>query len=63
MRSFSLNFEVSLMVRGAGFVDQVREIEADYRAKSHEITLASWLTRPAPLQVLDNVARLTAAVQ
>ncbi|OII27262.1 cardiolipin synthase [Frigoribacterium sp. MCBA15_019] len=63
MRSFSLNFEVSLMVRGAGFVDQVREIEADYREKSHEITLAGWLTRPAPLQVLDNVARLTAAVQ
>jgi cardiolipin synthase len=63
MRSFSLNFEVSLMVRGSRFVDQVRLIEDDYRSRSHEVTLAAWLSRPAGLQVLDNIARLTAAVQ
>jgi cardiolipin synthase len=63
MRSFSLNFEVSLMVRGSRFVDEVRRIEDDYRSRSHEVTLAAWLSRPAGLQVLDNVARLTAAVQ
>ena len=63
MRSFSLNFEVSLMVRGERFVEQLREIEDDYRSKSHEITLDAWLTRSPGLQILDNVARLTAAVQ
>jgi cardiolipin synthase len=63
MRSFSLNFEVSLMVHGKSFVDEVRLIEDDYRRKSREITLEGWLSRPAGLQVLDNVARLTASVQ
>ena len=63
MRSFSLNFEVSLMVHGKSFVDEVRLVEDDYRRKSREITLEGWLSRPAGLQVLDNVARLTASVQ
>ena len=63
MRSFSLNFEVSLMVRGDRFVEKLRVIEADYRSKSHEVTLDAWLTRSPAIQVLDNVARLTAAVQ
>jgi cardiolipin synthase len=63
MRSFSLNFEVSLMVRSARFVDELREIENSYREKSREITLEQWLARPAIAQALDTVARLTAAVQ
>jgi cardiolipin synthase len=63
MRSFSLNFEISVMVRGASFVDQMREIEASYRAMSRELLLDEWLDRPAPSKVLDNIARLTAAVQ
>lgn len=63
MRSFSLNFEVSLMVRGERFVSELRAIEDDYRAKSHEITVDAWLTRSPAIQIVDNVARLTAAVQ
>jgi len=63
MRSFSLNFEVSLMVRGEEFVDRLRAIEDDYRSLSREITLEMWLKRPAAIQVIDNVARLTASVQ
>ncbi|WP_445442874.1 cardiolipin synthase [Clavibacter sp. km1a] len=63
MRSFSLNFEVSLMVRSSRFVDQLRAIEDGYREASHEIHLDDWLGRPAAIQILDNVARLTAAVQ
>ena len=42
---------------------RLRAIEDDYRAESREITLERWLARPAGLQVLDNVARLTAPVQ
>jgi cardiolipin synthase len=63
MRSFSLNLEISVMVRGKSFVDALRTLEADYRSKSRELTLDEWLTRPFASRVLDNVARLTAAVQ
>jgi cardiolipin synthase len=63
MRSFSLNLEISVMVRGKSFVDALRTVEADYRSKSRELTLEEWLTRPFASRVLDNVARLTAAVQ
>jgi cardiolipin synthase len=63
MRSFSLDFEVSVMIRGRRFVKRMREIEDDYRSKSRELTLAEWLDRPLLARILDNVCRLTAAVQ
>ena len=63
MRSFSLNFEVSLLVHGREFVDDLRQIENDYRSRSKEVLLEDWLQRRVPVQVLDNVARLTATVQ
>ncbi len=63
MRSFTLNLEVSLMVRGTDFVRRLREVEDDYRAKSREVTLDAWLARPAIAQVVDTVARLTASLQ
>jgi cardiolipin synthase len=51
------------MVRGRRFVQQLREIEESYRAVSRELTLEEWLQRSSWSQTLDNVARLTAAVQ
>lgn len=63
MRSFSLNMEISLMVRGASFVADLRRIEDDYRANSRELTLDEWLTQPLRSTALDNLARLTSAVQ
>ena len=63
MRSFSLNLEISIMVRGADFVRRLRETEDSYRRSSRELVLEEWLERPFRSQVLDNVARLTAAVQ
>jgi cardiolipin synthase A/B len=63
MRSFSLNLEVSVMVRGKSFVDKLRAIEQDYRDVSHELTLDEWMRRPRAAAVLDNVARLSATVQ
>ena len=63
MRSFSLNLEISVMVRGKSFVDSLRELEQSYRANSRQLFLEEWMTRPLPSKVLDNVARLTAAVQ
>ena len=63
MRSFGLNFEVSLLVRGKAFVDQLREVEDDYRSNSRQLTLEEWLKQPIRSRVLDNVARLTSALQ
>jgi cardiolipin synthase len=63
MRSFSLDLEISVMVRGAQFLKELRAIEDANRAMSRELTLEEWLARPLHLSALDNFARLTAAVQ
>jgi len=63
MRSFSLNLEVSVMVRGPSFVRELRAVEDGYRARSRELTLAQWQARPWRHKVLDNLARLTSALQ
>ncbi len=63
MRSFSLNYEISVMVRSKAFVEELRAIEQDYRASSRELVLEDWLARPVLSQALDNVMRLTAGLQ
>jgi cardiolipin synthase len=63
MRSFTLNLEVSMMVRGRPFVQDLRQIEEGYRRASRRLTLEEWQRRPLRSAVLDNVARLTAALQ
>lgn len=63
MRSFGLNMEISLLVRGAEFVDQMREVEDQYRSLSRELTLDEWRQQPLRSTVLDNLARLTSALQ
>jgi len=63
MRSFSLDLEVSVMVRGRDFLDPLREIENSYRLNSRLLTLDEWQKRSSLSATLDNVARLTAAVQ
>ncbi|TDW29908.1 cardiolipin synthase [Cryobacterium psychrophilum] len=62
-RSFSLNMEVSLMVRGESFVQELRAVEDGYRANSRELTLEAWMKQSLRSTVLDNLARLTSAVQ
>ncbi|MCU1508902.1 MAG: cls [Glaciihabitans sp.] len=63
MRSFSLNLEISVMVRGRAMVAELRELEETYRHNSRELTLDAWLRRPWFSRVLDTIARLSAAVQ
>ncbi|WP_382303579.1 cardiolipin synthase [Herbiconiux sp. UC225_62] len=63
MRSFSLNMEVSLMVRGRSFVESMRAVEDGYRAVSRELTLDAWHKQPLRSTILDNLARLTSAIQ
>ena len=63
MRSFSLDLEITVMVKGTKFVQSLRRVEDSYRMRSRELTLDEWMRRPSRAKVLDNVARLTAAVQ
>jgi len=63
MRSFSLNLEVFLMVRGRSFVDQMRDVEQRYRDDSRQLSLDEWMKQPLRSTVLDGLARLTSALQ
>ncbi len=63
IRSFELNMEVSLLVRGRSFVREMRAVEDGYRDDSRELTLDEWMQQPLRSTVLDNLARLTSALQ
>ena len=63
MRSFSLNLEVSVMVRGESIIRELRAIEQSYRENSTELTLDDWMRRPAHMRIFDDLARVTATVQ
>jgi cardiolipin synthase len=63
IRSFQLNSEISLMVRGQHFVRELREVEQSYRDNSHRLTREEWARQPLHSTVFDNLARLTSALQ
>jgi cardiolipin synthase len=63
MRSFGLNMEISMLVRGTEFVEELRGVEDKYRSVSRELTLDEWMQQPLRSTVLDNLARLTSALQ
>lgn len=63
MRSFGLNLEVSLLVRGEEFVRDMRAVEHTYRRLSRQLTIEEWRRQPLRSTILDNLARLTSALQ
>ncbi|WGY00233.1 cardiolipin synthase [Nocardioides sp. QY071] len=63
LRSFALNYEVSLMMPDPAVVAKMRRVEDTYRALSKELTLEAWEERSPGAKYVDNVARLTAALQ
>jgi cardiolipin synthase len=63
MRSFALNYEVSLMLTGGDIVRRFREVEDTYRALSHELTIEEWSRRSWRSTYVDNAMRLTSALQ
>jgi len=63
IRSFTLNAEVTLLVRGESFVAQMREVEQAYRDAGRQLTLEEWQNEPASATFFDGVARLTSALQ
>ena len=63
MRSFGLNYEVSLMLPDPAVVTRLRTVEDTYRAVSRELTSEEWSGRSPGARYVDNVMRLTAALQ
>ncbi|GAA0974009.1 Cardiolipin synthase A [Nocardioides aquaticus] len=63
MRSFALNYEVSLLLTGGDVVARFRAVEDGYRAMTRELTLDEWQQRSRGQRYLDNTMRLTAALQ
>jgi cardiolipin synthase len=63
MRSFALNYELSLMIVDRKVVEQVRKVEHGYRALSRELLLDEWRERPARTRFVDNAMRLAATLQ
>jgi cardiolipin synthase A/B len=62
IRSFSLNAESSLLVRGESFVRGMRQVEQGYRDAGRELTLEEWRKEPLKATFFDGIARLTSAV-
>ena len=63
MRSFHLDYEISLMVLGPDFVRDLQVVAQQYRDISVRLELESWNRRPWPGRYVDNVMRLTSALQ
>ncbi len=63
MRSFGLNYEISLLGYGGDMVDELQRIAAEYREECIELTSEAWDERPWHQRYLDSVFRLTSALQ
>jgi cardiolipin synthase A/B len=63
LRSFGLNYEVSMMLAGGDVVSRMRKVEDAYRMQSRELTMDEWARRSWRSRYADNVMRLTSALQ
>lgn len=63
MRSFGLNYEISLLTTGGDLVGDIIEVVADYQDLSRELTLEEWEKRPWRRRYMESVMRLTSALQ
>lgn len=63
MRSFNLDYEVTLMGTGGDFVAALQSVLDHYHRVCIELTPQQWLTRPWHRRYLDNAMRLTSALQ
>ncbi|MGV0343434.1 phospholipase D-like domain-containing protein [Corynebacterium lehmanniae] len=63
IRSFSLNYESSLLVASGALLGALEQLGANYQAVSRELTLERWARRPWYRRYVDNVMKLTSALQ
>ena len=62
-RSFNLNFEISLLVLGGEALTEMNDAVDAYLEESTPLGLDTWQRRPWPGRYVDNVARLSSALQ
>lgn len=62
MRSFYINYEVTLFVYDSDVASQVRLLQTGYMEESDEIDEAEWTRRPIWTRALENTARLLTPV-
>ena len=63
MRSFGLNYEISLLTTGGDLVGDIAEVVASYQQDSRELTLEEWEKRPLIRRYMESAMRLTSALQ
>ncbi len=63
MRSFQLDLEVTMLIFDKKVVERLDEITKVYSKTTKAVELKAWHARPKSAIILDNIARLTAALQ
>ncbi|MBK8206595.1 MAG: cardiolipin synthase [Planctomycetes bacterium] len=58
MRSFYLNYEISLVVYDAGFACRLHELQSSYLRSSQQLELQRWRARPVALRFMQQTAQL-----
>ncbi|MBX3357117.1 MAG: cardiolipin synthase [Phycisphaeraceae bacterium] len=58
IRSFWLNFEITLLVYDSEFASVMRFLQTDYMNRSVELDLESWRRRPLARKAMENAARM-----
>ncbi|MDY3126976.1 MAG: phospholipase D-like domain-containing protein [Corynebacterium sp.] len=63
MRSFGLNYEATMLIAQGNLITQFNQLADNYRNVCHELTLDEWNERSLFRRYIDNVMRLTSALQ
>jgi cardiolipin synthase A/B len=63
IRSFQLDFELSMLVCNRSFTTRMRAVEDEYRERSTRLTLEEWAGRSGLHGIADDLARLTSSLQ
>lgn len=63
IRSFELNYEITMLAGDGNLLTSMYELTETYRARCSELTAEEWGNRPLMRRYVENVARLTSALQ
>ncbi len=63
IRSFQLNLEITLVCYDTQVVSDLQAVTIDYLRNTRPLHLGEWQARPIWIKFLDNIARLTSALQ
>lgn len=63
MRSFGLNYEISMMIAKGNLINELNDLTTTYQEQAINLTLDTWNKRSWGRRYVDNVMRLTSALQ